>query len=141
MTIERRPNAIDGHVGMKIRARRKLLGISQEKLADSLGLTFQQVQKYERGANRVSCSKLVLIAQALSEHPSFVFEGLDLDSSGLPIDDDPSILLNAFAARGGAQLMRAVMQMTPKQQASLVNVANAIIGEPPAVDQAAASTN
>ena len=138
MTIDRKPNAIDVHVGIKIRARRKLLGISQEKLADTLGLTFQQVQKYERGANRVSCSKLVLIAQALSEHPSFVFDGLDLDSTGLPIDDEPSTLLNAFAARGGGPLMRAFLEMGPKQQASLVNVARAMIGDAPVVDQAAA---
>ena len=56
--------------------RRKLLGVSQEQLADSLGLTFQQVQKYERGANRVSASKLYEIAKTLQVPVSFFFDGL-----------------------------------------------------------------
>lgn len=62
---DRAPQAVDIHVGKRIRARRKLLGISQEALADALGLTFQQVQKYERAANRVSASKLYDIARTL----------------------------------------------------------------------------
>src|SRR5687768_17538019 len=60
------PHPVDRHVGLRIRMRRKELGISQEKLADALGLTFQQVQKYERAANRVSASKLFEIARALN---------------------------------------------------------------------------
>jgi transcriptional regulator with XRE-family HTH domain len=58
LDADRAPNPIDLHVGMRIRVRRKELGISQERLAESIGLTFQQVQKYERAANRVSASKL-----------------------------------------------------------------------------------
>jgi transcriptional regulator with XRE-family HTH domain len=73
---ERSPNPIDLHVGARIRTRRKILGVSQEKLADSLGLTFQQVQKYERGANRVSASKLYEIAAALQTQIVYFFEGL-----------------------------------------------------------------
>ena len=56
---ERSPNPIDIHVGRRVRQRRKTLGVTQERLAEDLGLTFQQVQKYERGANRVSASKFV----------------------------------------------------------------------------------
>ena len=67
---------IDRHVGARIRMRRKILGVSQEKLADSLGLTFQQVQKYEKGANRVSASKLYEIAAALQTQVAYFFEGL-----------------------------------------------------------------
>jgi transcriptional regulator with XRE-family HTH domain len=73
---DRHPNPIDLHVGARIRMRRKLLGISQEKLADGLGLTFQQVQKYERGANRVSASKLYEIARSLQSSVAYFFEGL-----------------------------------------------------------------
>ena len=62
---ERSPNPVDLHVGARVRMRRRLRGVSQEKLADCLGLTFQQVQKYERGANRISASKLYEIAAAL----------------------------------------------------------------------------
>ena len=73
---ERTPNAIDMHVGMRVRLRRRALGLSQDRLAKSLGLTFQQVQKYERGANRVSASKLYEIARTLQVHITFFFEGL-----------------------------------------------------------------
>ncbi|THD79942.1 MAG: helix-turn-helix domain-containing protein [Phenylobacterium sp.] len=71
------PHPVDRHVGLHIRMRRKALGISQEKLAESLGLTFQQVQKYERGANRVSASKLWEIARALKTNVAYFYEGLE----------------------------------------------------------------
>jgi len=73
---ERAPNPVDLHVGARIRMRRKLLGVSQERLAEQLHLTFQQVQKYERGANRVSASKLYEIAKALEAPVAYFFDGL-----------------------------------------------------------------
>jgi transcriptional regulator with XRE-family HTH domain len=72
----RLPNPVDLHVGARIRLRRRMQGVSQEKLADALGLTFQQVQKYERGANRVSASKLYEIAAALHAPVAYFFDGL-----------------------------------------------------------------
>jgi transcriptional regulator with XRE-family HTH domain len=82
--LDRGPNPVDLHVGARIRMRRKLLGVSQERLADELGLTFQQVQKYERGANRVSASKLYEIARALQTSVAYFFEGLaDTGDHGL----------------------------------------------------------
>ena len=74
--IDRAPNPIDRHVGLRIRMRRKELGISQERLADSIGLTFQQVQKYERAAKRVSASKLWEMARALNTSIAYFYEGL-----------------------------------------------------------------
>lgn len=74
--LDRTPNPVDLHVGARIRMRRKLLGVSQERLAEQLHLTFQQVQKYERGANRVSASKLYEIARALEAPVSYFFDGL-----------------------------------------------------------------
>ena len=71
------PHPVDRHVGLHIRMRRKTLGISQERLAEALGLTFQQVQKYERGANRVSASKLWEIARALKTNVAYFYEGLE----------------------------------------------------------------
>jgi transcriptional regulator with XRE-family HTH domain len=71
------PHPVDRHVGLHIRMRRKALGISQERLAEALGLTFQQVQKYERGANRVSASKLFEIARALKTNVAYFYEGLE----------------------------------------------------------------
>jgi transcriptional regulator with XRE-family HTH domain len=70
------PNPVDRHVGLRIRMRRKELGISQERLAESIGLTFQQVQKYERAANRVSASKLWEMSRALSTSIAYFYEGL-----------------------------------------------------------------
>src|SRR6478735_1455104 len=69
------PNPIDIHVGSRVRMRRIMLGMSQAKLADALGLTFQQVQKYEKGANRVSASRLRQIAHILQVPEPFFFEG------------------------------------------------------------------
>src|SRR6188508_1668451 len=74
---DKTPNPVDLYVGGRIRMRRRTLGVSQEKLADDLGLTFQQVQKYERGANRVSASKLYEIARSLSIPVAYFFEGLN----------------------------------------------------------------
>ena len=70
------PHPVDRHVGLRIRMRRKEVGVSQERLAEALGITFQQVQKYERGANRVSASKLWEIAQALRTPVAYFYEGL-----------------------------------------------------------------
>jgi transcriptional regulator with XRE-family HTH domain len=81
----RLPNPVDLHVGARIRLRRRMQGVSQEKLADALGLTFQQVQKYERGANRVSASKLYEIAAALRAPVAYFFDGL-ADPTGDELD-------------------------------------------------------
>lgn len=81
------PNPIDQHVGLRIRLRRKELGISQERLADAIGLTFQQVQKYERAANRVSASKLYEMARALKTSVAYFYEGLpDMTPEDSPLD-------------------------------------------------------
>ena len=73
---ERKPNPIDLHVGKRVRDRRRQLSLSQERLAEALGLTFQQVQKYERGANRISASKLWETAGFLSVPINYFFDGL-----------------------------------------------------------------
>jgi transcriptional regulator with XRE-family HTH domain len=70
------PDPIDVHVGLRVRLRRKALGYSQERLAEALDLTFQQVQKYERGANRISASTLYRIAQVLEVPVGYFFDGL-----------------------------------------------------------------
>lgn len=78
--------AIDRHVGVRIRERRFMVGITQIKLADSLGITFQQIQKYERGVNRVSVGKLYRIAELLEVPVSFFFDGIDGEKSTTYID-------------------------------------------------------
>lgn len=73
---DRGPNPIDRHVGLRMRMRRKELGLSQERLAEAVGLTFQQIQKYERATNRVSASKLWELSRALKTHVGYFYEGL-----------------------------------------------------------------
>jgi transcriptional regulator with XRE-family HTH domain len=85
------PNPIDVHVGARIRLRRTLLGISQERLAEAIGLTFQQVQKYEKGANRVSSSRLYDLAQILDVPLSYFFEDMSAGVSA----QTPSALMKA----------------------------------------------
>ena len=96
--FDRGPNPIDRHVGLRIRMRRKELGVSQEKLAESIGLTFQQVQKYERAANRVSASKLWEMARALNTSVAYFYEGLGGETSpgsNLPKEEVQDFLLTA----------------------------------------------
>ena len=71
-----RPNSIDAHVGARVRLRRTLLGMSQEKLGEAIGLTFQQVQKYERGANRIGASRLYDLSRVLDVPVSYFFDEL-----------------------------------------------------------------
>ncbi len=73
----RRPSSVDVHVGGRVRVRRRLINMTQETLADLIDVTFQQVQKYERGSNRISASKLFAIADALEVPVNYFFEGLD----------------------------------------------------------------
>ena len=85
----RQPSPVDVHVGGRIRIRRQVLGITQRAVADELGLTFQQVQKYELGTNRVSASKLFEIARFLDVPVTYFFDGLGpLESTGRFDDAD-----------------------------------------------------
>ena len=85
-----KPNPIDVHVGARVRLRRTLLGMSQEKLGEALGLTFQQVQKYERGANRVGASRLFDLSRVLDVPVSFFFDDMSDDTKS----QTPSLLLS-----------------------------------------------
>ncbi len=87
------PHPVDVHVGGRIKLRRQLLGLSQSALAEALGLTFQQVQKYEKGANRVSASRLLHIASILKVPILFFFDDMPGELAGpdAPADDGPAI--------------------------------------------------
>jgi transcriptional regulator with XRE-family HTH domain len=73
--VTKSPNPVDRHVGSRVRMRRMLVGMSQEKLGDALGITFQQIQKYEKGTNRIGASRLHQIARVLSVPVEFFYEG------------------------------------------------------------------
>ena len=105
------PHPVDIHVGSRIRMRRTLLGLSQEKLGDALGLTFQQVQKYERGANRVGSSRLYEISRILDVPISFFFEEMtgDVSSAGAaaPVNTGEGAQRDPLAKRETLELVRA----------------------------------
>ncbi len=78
-----KPNPVDVHVGGRVRLRRTLLGLSQEKLGEAIGLTFQQVQKYERGANRIGASRLYDLSRVLDVPVSFFYEDMPEDIASM----------------------------------------------------------
>ncbi len=75
-SVAEKRNSVDAHVGSRLRLRRTLMGMSQEKLGEAVGLTFQQIQKYEKGANRIGASRLYQFAKILEVPPSFFFDDL-----------------------------------------------------------------
>lgn len=84
--MKKAPDPVDRHVGHRVRVRRLLVGVSQEKLGDALGVTFQQIQKYEKGTNRISASRLRQIADMLGVPVSFFYEGAPRQD-GTPSED------------------------------------------------------
>ncbi len=86
-----RPNPVDVHVGQRLRLRRSLMGMSQERLGELLGLTFQQIQKYERGANRIGSSRLYAISRALEVPVAWFFEEMDGATRGAGIAHGPGL--------------------------------------------------
>ena len=108
------PNSVDRHVGARIRMRRLMLTLSQTQLGDALGLTFQQVQKYEKGTNRVGASRLQHIASILQVPVSFFFEEIPINrTEPTQISDTPSTeSVTAFVSTtDGLKLIRAFMSI------------------------------
>ncbi len=108
------PSPIDVHVGARVRLRRTLLGMSQEKLGEAIGLTFQQVQKYERGMNRISASKLWKLSNVLDVPVSYFFDDLSVDEDGIAAISGggenatgDSVALDPMAKRETLELVRA----------------------------------
>ena len=117
--IKRSPNPIDIHVGNRIRMRRMLINMSQEKLGDSLGLTFQQVQKYEKGSNRVSASRLYQMAQILGVTVQFFYDDLPASSAqpgnpGMSEAGAPSFVMDFLSSSDGLQLNRAFSEISDR---------------------------
>jgi transcriptional regulator with XRE-family HTH domain len=107
-------NPVDKHVGSRIRMRRLMLGMSQEKLGDGLGLTFQQVQKYEKGTNRIGAGRLQHISHLLQVPVPFFFEGaphLPGQPSGIEPAPSPAYVFNFLATTDGLALTKAFMQI------------------------------
>ena len=110
MPIQKLPNLIDKHVGSRVRMRRQMLKMSQEKLGNAVGLTFQQIQKYEKGANRIGASRLQQLAEVLSVPVPFFFEGAPQSSARPQIVGEapsPTYLTEFLATSDGLALVDA----------------------------------
>jgi transcriptional regulator with XRE-family HTH domain len=128
------PNPIDRHVGSRVRMRRMMLGMSQEKLGDALGLTFQQVQKYEKGANRIGASRLQQISQILQVPVSFVFEGVPTQrierGEGFSEAPSPAYVSDFLATSDGLALTKAFVRIKDaKLRRRIVDLVEQIAGE------------
>ena len=109
---------VDAHIGQKMRTRRTLLGLSQTELADAAGISFQQVQKYENGKNRVGASRLQQFSQALGVPPSYFFEGAPTVGKKQPAPEEGELsendIVSFLGTREGAALVRAFMTVKQK---------------------------
>jgi transcriptional regulator with XRE-family HTH domain len=109
------PNPIDAYVGSRVRMRRLMLGMSQERLADRIGVTFQQVQKYEKGTNRIGASRLQIIASVLAIPVSFFFQqdnSQPLSTDGIGAFDGLEDLSEFLTSKEGLGLNKAFMKIT-----------------------------
>jgi len=124
MMSQKSPNAVDRHIGARIRLLRTLAGLSQERLGEMLGVSFQQVQKYEKGTNRIGSGRLQEIANALDVPVSSFFEG----QSGLTTSTEEATAIQAFlSSRDGTDLAKAFTRIeSPAVRRALLDLANAI---------------
>jgi transcriptional regulator with XRE-family HTH domain len=124
------PNPIDKYVGSRVRMRRIMLGMSQEKLGEALGLTFQQIQKYEKGTNRVGASRIQQISEILQVPVSFLFEGGPTSTTGgdgFSEGTSPAYVSDFLATSEGLALTRAFTRITDsKLRRSIVDLVEQI---------------
>jgi transcriptional regulator with XRE-family HTH domain len=129
MENKKKPDPIDIHVGTQVRFRRMMLGMSQEKLGEQLGITFQQVQKYEKGSNRVSASRLQHIARVFSLPVAVFFEGANgMLAKGT--NQQPTNGLSEFLSSEGLRLNRAFVRIKDRQlRRRIIDLVRMLAGE------------
>jgi transcriptional regulator with XRE-family HTH domain len=131
--MKKAPNPIDKHVGSRVRMRRMMLSMSQEKLGDALGLTFQQVQKYEKGTNRIGASRLQQISHTLQVPVAFFFEGapnLSNQVDGMKEAPSPAYVSDFLATSDGLALTKAFMKVKEgKLRRRIVDLVEEIAGD------------
>jgi transcriptional regulator with XRE-family HTH domain len=130
MMSTKAPNPVDRYVGSRVRMRRIMLGMSQEKLGDALGLTFQQIQKYEKGTNRVGASRIQQISEILQVPVSFLFEGGpsgSVSAEGFSEAVSPAFVSDFLATSEGLALTRAFTRISDaKLRRSIVEMVEQI---------------
>lgn len=128
----RGPNAVDRHVGSRVRLRRQLLNMSQERLGDELGVTFQQVQKYERGTNRVGAGRLWVLARVLDVPVSFFYEGVaeTMAQPGFSDGDQTPIVDDFIQSADGVALAQAFAKIRdPKVRRRILELVRTLAAE------------
>jgi transcriptional regulator with XRE-family HTH domain len=134
---KRRPSPIDIHVGSRVRFRRMLFGMSQEKLGERLGLTFQQVQKYEKAVNRIGASRLFALSHVLQVPVQFFFDELPgahdqqsaANGGGLAERSQDNVLVEFLGTRDGLELNRAFLRVSDiKVRRSIVDLVRNLDG-------------
>ncbi len=131
---KKKPNPIDVHVGSRIRLRRNMLGMSQEKLGENLGITFQQIQKYEKGTNRVGASRLQEIASIIDVPVAFFFEDAPGQESagnrGLSEDTSATFAVQFCSTPEGLQLNRSFIKITdPKVRRRIIDLVKSLASD------------
>ena len=133
MPNKKAPNPIDVHVGSRVRLRRMMLGMSQEKLGEHLGITFQQIQKYEKGTNRIGASRLHHISTVLKVPVSFFFEdapGSQLESQGFGEAQPTTYVVDFLSSAEGLSLNKAFVSIEdPKVRKRIVDLVRALAGQ------------
>ena len=130
----KKPNPIDIHVGSRVRLRRTMLGMSQEKLGENLGITFQQIQKYEKGANRIGASRLQEIASVLNTPISFFFDDAPSTGrggeNGFSEAESANYVVDFLSSSEGLQLNRSFVKIKdPKVRRKIVEMVKALAGD------------
>jgi transcriptional regulator with XRE-family HTH domain len=137
--MKKATNTVDKEIGSRVRMRRMLIGMSQEKLGEMLGLTFQQVQKYEKGTNRISVSRLLDIANILGVTIHYFYEGITGAKGhppGFAEDAAPPYVSDFMNAPEGHQLMKAFMAIkSPKVRRSIIQLAASLAADEQASDR------
>ena len=133
MAGKKSPNPVDVHVGSRVRLRRMMLGMSQEKLGEGLGITFQRIQKYEKGTNRIGASRLQHIARLLAVPVSFFFE--DAPGGAQPqegfAEESHSFVVDFLATNEGLALNRAFLQIRDARvRRKLIELTQALAEQP-----------
>jgi transcriptional regulator with XRE-family HTH domain len=136
MVSKKSPNPIDVHVGSRVRLRRMMLGMSQEKLGEHLGITFQQIQKYEKGTNRIGASRLQAIARVMGVPVSFFFEDapmIDPDankSKGFEDAGSTSYVVDFLSSAEGLALNKAFVRIKDvKVRRKVVELVKTLAGD------------
>lgn len=130
MNDERAANAVDRRIGQRVRSRRLEISMSQERLAELLGVTFQQVQKYEKGVNRIAASRLFDIAASLDMPVARFFEGLTSARASGVAESHKDFVEDALATPEGAQLMALFASIdSPKVRRRVVDLVRALAEE------------